>query len=171
LKRKVNNTEDVSDMIRALVEFVNSTADFVAREQESDLDSYTRIKIILEEAARELRNCFHGIDEILKNSKLDAGNLEKVNQQNRVSVRILQFEDIVQQILEHSQMQKLALAQTMRQLQEFTEKLDKSDTENSHELKKVIHQCKVELDQMVANHGIFNPVKQANLDSGDVELF
>lgn len=158
------------NLVRVLAEFVNSTADFVTKEEKADLVDYQRISNILSEASISLRDCFHQIDLVMEETGIDADTKLLLDKQYRTSIRVLQFEDIIQQILDHSQQQKLALVEAMKVLHKATDQLKYSPSEGE-EFLQVVSQCRQELDALIASHGKLNPVKQSSLDSGDVELF
>lgn len=157
-------------LVKTLAEFVNSTADFVTKEEKADLLDYERISNILGEASMSLRQCFQQIDSLLEETGIDDDIREKIEGQYRTSIRVLQFEDIIQQILEHSLKQKLALVEAMKVLHKATDQL-KFAPSDGEEFLHVVSQCKKELDTLMASHGKLNPVKQSSLDSGEVELF
>lgn len=161
---------DNEALIGVLAEFVNITADFVTNEQEADMEGFERVRGILSEASEELRKCFREIDSILDGCGLEGRVRDQLSEQYRTSIRVLQFEDIVQQVLEHSQRQKLALVEAMKVMHKATDELKSSVTENEDFFDKVL-QCKDELEDLIATHAAKNPVRQSNLDSGDVELF
>jgi len=167
----VNPThEEKIRLVSMLADFVNATADFVTKEQDADLESFGRIQNILSQAATELRQCFLEINSVLAGSDIRSDIREKLEAQYRTSIRVLQFEDIVQQILEHSQKQKFALVEAMRVLHKATDELKYSAAEGE-EFYELVLECKKELDELIATHGQLNPVKQTSLESGDVELF
>lgn len=157
-------------LVSVLADFVNSTADFVTQEQQADLEDYRRISHMLSEASMSLRQCFREIDTLLSEVDLDQGIKERLEHQYNTSIRILQFEDIVQQMLQHSQGQKNALVEAMRVLHKATDQL-KSSPSAGKEFLKVVSECKSELQALIGAHKSINPVKQESLDSGDVELF
>jgi len=105
-----------------------------------------------------------GLDNISKIS-------EQINKNVATAVRSLQFEDIIQQLAAHSNNRAAQIEQLFVKLGEKLITLESIKSDEAIRIEQIIHAMQSDMEDF--RHAVEkdNPVKQATMDEGKIELF
>lgn len=131
-----------------------------------------RIKKILGEASSDLTNSFNSMYREF-NDKIETGNNTDKNtgaQHLNSGIKALQFEDIVQQILDHTKHRIESIEKMYSFLQNCIQHCE-NNKYDAVKLNEVISDCHMEIEKTRKLLELENPAKQESLDKGDSVLF
>ena len=178
--------ESSDKQTQALRQSLNAIADdicqIVIREQQVMYDDFTRMAAILQEASKNLRECFGEMNNHLSRQSRQSQKNEPDCKQGQtpgddidtlssMAVRSLQFEDIMQQMIIHSRRRAEEIERLFVVLTMHINELDKKNTENPEEILKMLSKCVTDIDVVKRALSLESPVKHLNLNQGDIELF
>ncbi len=163
----------------------------VIREQQVMGSDLERMSKMLREAAGDLRACFGTMSYQLAQQSAELRKCAVQVQQhedesdiehlllttNEISssvgnaVRALQFEDILQQLINHACLRVGEIEKMFVAIHEQVEVLYQSTGQDSAEIMSVLKKCRADIAAVSHAMQLSNPVKQQSLDKGDVELF
>jgi hypothetical protein len=147
---------------------------------------------LLQEAAVNLRQCFTVMSQQLEHQssvlmqqqaaipverRKDSAKAELLLATTEIgayigqAVRALQFEDIIQQLIDHSRRRALEIEKMFGGLQARINDMREYDARDMDKVLSVLERCHKELATVKEALTIANPVKQHTLEKGDVTLF
>lgn len=129
-------------------------------------DDSMRIKRIIGEAAETLRENFKEVDVIVKSQTNDAVVDLHYNTLLQGIISVLQFEDIVSQIIGH-QLERAEITMTM--LLQIEQKI--CEAEGVEDYTETLQGLRDQLDVLLEKLSTGDSVKQQNLSVGEAELF
>lgn len=155
------------------------------REHEILAGELARMKVIVDEASSNLQESFNGmtnenkllkqkldslIDEDMQKMDLMGLSNENMNRYLNLGIRTLQFDDIIQQMINHANRR----ISTLMELLEFVKLQSKEEFTNPADQKAIqdmLENCKKYIQDTKKKLELDNPVNQSSLNSGDIELF
>ena len=170
----------------ALRKSLNAIADdvcqLVIREHQVMNDDFSRMAAILQEASRNLHECFGGMCSQLATRPEQPGYQGPVSVKDQLSakevdmllsrvIRTLQFEDILQQMISHSRKRVEGIERLFVVLTTHINELNRRDGENYGKILETLNDCITDIDLVKHALGLENPVKYPSLDQGEIELF
>jgi len=187
--KKVDKGDTQSeDLLEQIKEYMQLTTDLVLEEQEAALSELKRMENILNEAAKQLRDSFTEIDNLigeglsglLRDGAMAQSGLDhdrpvqsiksRLSDQYRSSITALQFEDIVKQIIGHSRTRGQGIDEILRNIKERIESLNLTEW-NEKALKQAINGSRKDIEVFREKMAATNPVAQESLKTGEIELF
>lgn len=158
----------------------------VNKEHSMLLSEIGRMKDIVNEASRSLHQCFNGMNtdnnellHELKAIKEGMGGGSAIKESNTgaslshnmsMGVRALQFEDIIQQMLDHARHRIHSIEKLFAMLEQKINNFD-DDAIDMDRTKKILLDCQFEIQKTRELLELENPVTQYSLDKNDVTLF
>ena len=160
--------EQMLDLVKDLVV---ATLEMIEIEQKINISDAGRVRNILSEATTRLHNSFNQMDDAIETAApVDESALrEQYRQLRHESIEIMQFDDILSQIMEQCARRGENMLSSLYRLYEVIETLEMHDPYvdlarmRARFREETLHHRNT-LDQ-------FNSVKQENLNNGEVELF
>ena len=184
-----NNSQ--SEALRQTIDKVaDNVSQLVIQEQQAMNDDFIRMSDILQEAAKNLRDCFSEMSNQL--AKQSARLRTKNNAQHQPSndnmralmsttsemslhvgkaIRSLQFEDIMQQMISHSRRRAEEIEKLFAVLTSHISGLSADATLRPEQIIEILENCLTDIHAVEQALDLKNPVKQQSLAQGDVELF
>jgi len=176
----------------SLHELSCDVSQLVIREQQLLNEELLRMSRLLQEAATNLRQCFTVMglqldhQASLLRQKQPAIPVERRKNSNKEelllatteigsyigqAVRALQFEDIIQQLIDHSRRRAVEIEKMFAALQGRINDMREYDARDLEKVLAVLERCHQEMVLVQEALTIANPVKQQSLEKGDVTLF
>lgn len=188
----VNSGERQSQALRQTIDkVVDNVSQLVIQEQQAMNDDLLRMSNILQEADESLRYCFSGMTEQLlvkqsaqlrtknnKNNQTPDDDMQaftpstsEISLYVRKAIRSLQFEDIMQQMIEHSRRRAEEIEKLFVALTNHIGGLRADETPDTEQIIEILENCLHDIHAVEQSLDLKNPVKQQSLAQGDVELF
>lgn len=189
-----NNTKPAKSESRTLLHGIATTLnELVVREHQILQDELRQLSTLIKDAISTLDTSFKQINEnasaqtklvssitdILKN--IDQSIPREIDEINKVSeqidknvataVRSLQFEDIIQQLAAHSSNRASQIEQLFKKLGENLAILKTIDENDMAQIEQVIQAMQSDMEDFRRAVEKDNPVKQASMGEGKIELF
>ena len=158
----------------------------VNKEHSMLLSEISRMKNIVNEASRSLHQSFNAMDshnrklrneleKLARDSIKSSGSMEESTQENKspdlnIGIRALQFEDIIQQMLDHARHRIHTIEKLFSVLEDKISSFDNGSGE-LEKVKKTLHECHIEIQKTRKLLELENPVKLDSLGKSDVTLF
>jgi len=187
----VNSGNSQSQVLRQTIDKVaDSISQLVIQEQQAMNDDFTRMSGILQEAAENLRDCFNEMSH--QRAKQSAQPHAKNNENNQPAknniqaltsatseinshagkaIRSLQFEDIMQQMINHSRRRAEEIEKLFVALTNHISGLNSDETLGTDQIIDILENCLTDINEVEQALDLKNPVRQQSLAQGDVELF
>lgn len=158
-------------MLDLVKDLVVATLEMIEIEQKINISDAYRVRNILSEATTRLRDSFTDMDDAIDGSDIKAPSAITAPYQKlrRESVEILQFDDIVSQIMTQCSRRGEAMLNSLYRLFEVIETLEMHDpyvdlARMRARFRRETLRHKNMLEQ-------FDAVKQEDLNNGEIELF
>lgn len=160
--------EQMLDLVKDLV---IATLEMVEIEQKINISDATRVSNILSEATTRLRAGFSEMDDGIETIEMEGASVlaEQYRTLRNQSVSILQFDDIVSQIMNQCTKRGEAMLSSLYRLYEVIESLEMHDP--YVDLARMRARFRREALRHKSTLNQFDSVKQENLERGGVELF
>ena len=164
----------------------------VIREQQLLNEELLRMSSLLKEASTNLRQCFTVMGQqldrqtsLLKQTEqgIQVERRKDSNKENILlatteigsyigqAIRALQFEDIIQQLIDHSRRRAAEIEKLFAVLQGRIYDMRDHDARDLEKVLAVLGRCHQEMATVKEALTVANPVKQQSLKKGDVTLF
>ena len=174
-----NQTQTLRQSLNAIA---NDVSQLVIREQQVMNGEFTRMAAILQEAAKNLHECFGGMskqlaaqsEQLRMNGAVcsqDHIAYEDIETLSSRAVRSLQFEDIIQQMINHSRRRVEEIERLFMVLLTHINEMDGKHGKNSEEVLDTLKDCLEDIAVVKRSLGLENPVKYPSLNQGKIELF
>lgn len=164
-------------MLDLVKDLVTATLEMVEIEQKINISDAGRVCNILDEATTRLRDSFNEMDETIDtkgttDTTTQSDSAALVDQYQRLrqqSVEILQFDDIVTQIMTQCTKRGEAMLSSLYRLYEVIETLEMHDP--YVDLARMRARFRREAIRHKSTLNQFDSVKQETLENGDIEIF
>ena len=184
---KVNN----QSLINQVCTLCQEAGKLIIEEQKLLDNELVRMSKLLKEATSDLSGCFSVMSDQLSRQKIKirsssiADNntdveyeidtlLSTTSEINSVVVKAvisLQFEDIIQQLVQHSRQRIEKIDLMCRMLDTKISTLIDSDSTDTSSLLKMLEACQADLDKARKALDLNHPAQQQSMSKGDVTLF
>lgn len=145
-------------------------------------DEFKRMSAILQEAAKNLHECFGGMSNQLARQseqlrmynsacKQDQASGDDIDALLSRAVRSLQFEDILQQMITHSRRRVEEIERLFVILTAHINALNRNEAGNPGEILDMLRDCITDIDVVKCALRLENPVKYPSLNQGEIDLF
>ena len=179
-------------VLPAIQELSRIVSDLLVAEHQLQDRELIRMSNLLQEAVSELASCFNVMSDqlVVQSSQLRQQNNNKNNdkhtdqginslmlstqQMNSCVTRAvvaLQFEDILQQMINHSRQRVDETVKLLKFLHSRLEMLEGNRIDDPSVITEVLQQCKAEVASTCEALELSNPAQQQNMKKGDVTLF
>ena len=166
-------------------------SDLLVEEHELQDRELVRMSNLLHEAVSELSSCFSVMSDqlVVQSSELRSKNKtnnELTNNQNMNSLMMttqqmnscvtravvaLQFEDILQQMINHSRQRVETAVKLLKYIHSRIEILEQDHVMNSPVILEMLKNCQAEIASTCEALDLNNPAQQQTMKKGDVTLF
>lgn len=183
--------EDTQTTLEAIQELSRMVGDLLIQEHELQDRELVRMSSLLHEAVSELAGCFSAMSDqlVVQSSELraqgktntgtegerDMNSLMLTTQQMNSCVTravvALQFEDILQQMINHNRQRVEEAVKLLRYLQSRIEMLEQDHINNSPVILEMLKSCHAEIASTCEALDLNNPAQQQTMKKGDVTLF
>lgn len=176
---------DENDIQKIVHDIASELIQVVNKEHSMLLSEISRMKEIVNEASGNLHRSFNGMDSDnrmlrLELQKLREGITEKsdkkeecdslhTGQSMKVGIRALQFEDIIQQMLNHARHRIYSIERLFSTLEQIVDNFD--DNADPGKIRSVLLECHAEIQNTRKLLELENPVNLDSLTKNDVTLF
>jgi len=189
----VNNYEKhKQELSESLSEIAEDVTQLVIREQQVMNEDFKRMHAILKEAAGNLRECFNDLRTqfamqsehlrlhpgVKENEQSENGNAgitlsgtAEIDAHISKAVRSLQFEDIMQQMINHSRRRAEEIERLFVVIAEHLHELQQNNTDDPEQIIHSLNNCIADIDSVKKALNLENPVTYKSLQQGDIELF
>ena len=160
--------EQMLDLVKDLV---TATLEMIEIEQKINISDASRVSNILDEATTRLRNSFNEMDATVESTAMSKPTLlvDQYQQLRQDSLEILQFDDIVSQIMVQCTKRGEAMLSSLYRLYEVIETLEMHDP--YVDLARMRARFRREALRHKSTLNQFDSVKQESLENGDIEIF
>ena len=182
---KVSDKADMGEIENSVYSLVDKLNNLVVREQLNLQEELARVSSIISDATDTLTKNFtslnlkielqsrymtEGYFEEDREVKLEKVNRE-IDQNLNATIRSLQFEDIVQQLTEHSRNRAVNMEKLFTKLMARLDQLKSISIDDRGNFDPLLDEMQNDVAAFQDTLNRSNPVKQKTMDEGGVELF
>lgn len=181
----------VQTTLNAVQELSRMVSDLLIQEHELQDRELVRMSSLLHEAVSELSSCFSVMSDqlVLQSSELRIRNNtsgEALNDQDMDSLMLttqqmnscvtravvaLQFEDILQQMINHSRQRVEETVKLLKYMHSRIETLKDDHINDTPAILEILKNCQTEIINTCEALNLNNPAQQQSMKKGDVTLF
>ncbi len=174
-----------STNIELVKEIIDDLLHILCKEHETLAGELARMRIIVDEASNNLQESFNGMNkenQLLKQKmdslfaddtrEMDIMGLNNENMSKFLSlgIRSLQFDDIMQQMINHANRRVTILMALLEYVKQQSNGNNFSNADQQSIL-EMLEKCKAQINETKKTLELDNPVTQHSMNSGDIELF
>ncbi|MEH6543656.1 MAG: hypothetical protein V7721_06920 [Porticoccaceae bacterium] len=176
---------DTEEMEHSLYSLADKLNELVVREQLNLQEELARVSSLIADAADTLTENFTSLNlkielqsRYMRPGYIDEDREQKLEEVNREidqnlteTVRSLQFEDIVQQLTMHSRNRAVNMESLFVKLKDRLDGLKTADKSDRGGFNLILNDMQSEIENFRETLDRANPVKQASMHEGRIELF
>jgi hypothetical protein len=182
-------TNKTSDMQEDIYKLADELSALIVREHQMLQGEMRQVRVLVGDAVKNIDGIFRNLsanaseqtailDQVLESGHVDKGQHQKlseisnqVNSHTSTTIRVLQFDDIVQQLAGHTCDRIARMQELFAELEKNLTKIKLIESRDDVEIQKHLKKMHDEVEHFRVRLEKENPVKQDSMKAGKIELF
>lgn len=179
----------VADLQESLYKLAGELSELVVREHQILQGEMCQIRVLVSDAVKNLDNNFRNlsaraleqaaiIDQVANTGRVDGEQQQKllaisdqINSHTSITIRALQFDDIVQQLAGHTCDRIARMQELFTELEDKLTKIKQLESQDKSGIQEYIKMMHDEIGYFRTRLEKENPVKQRSMEAGKIEIF